>query len=199
MAIPTGPRGSAAGADVLHDGRDRKDVEMGRFRSDRWGAPHAWRPRLVAWTALAMVLPLSSCATMFNGSTQSVPVDSRPARAEVFVDGVSVGFTPIELELPRSRDATIEVRLGDQVRSFVLVSEAQGAMVALDLVPVAAAGSLVFSAAALADSISGGQITTGGYLLGAGLIVASFAPVLVDFGTGAIFRLNPREIVAVFE
>ena len=146
-----------------------------------------------------MLLLLTSCATMFNGATQLVPVDSRPARAEVFVDGVSMGFTPLELELPRNVDAAIEVRLGDQVRSFVLLSETQGAMVALDLVPVAAAGGLVFAAGALGSSIEGGQIATGGYLLGAGLIGASFAPVLVDYGTGAIFRLNPGEIVAVFE
>ncbi len=172
---------------------------MIRSRSDRRSAPAARRPRLIAWAVLALVLPLTSCATMFNGSTQLVPVDSRPVRAEVFVDGRSVGFTPLELELPRNVDATIEVRLGEQVRSFVLLSEAQGAMVGLDLVPVAAAGGLVFAAGALGGSIEGGQITTGGYLLGAGLIGASFAPVLVDYGTGAIFRLNPGEIVAVFE
>jgi hypothetical protein len=120
-------------------------------------------------------------------------------RAEVFVDGVSMGFTPLELELPRNADAAIEVRLGDQVRSFVLLSETQGALVALDLVPAAAAGGLVFAAGALGSSIEGGRITTGGYLLGAGLIGASLAPILVDYGTGAIFRLNPGEIVAVFD
>ena len=104
---------------------------------------------------MALVLLLTACATMFNGSTQLVPVDSRPVRAEVFVDGVSVGFTPLELELPRSVDAEVEVRLGDQVRSFVLSSRAQGAMVGLDLVPVAAAGGLVFAAGALGGSIEG--------------------------------------------
>ncbi len=159
----------------------------------------ARRQRFVVLTVLAMMLPLTSCATMFNGATQLVPVDSRPARAEVFVDGVSMGFTPVELELPRNVDATIDVRLGDQVRSFVLRSETQGAMVGLDLVPVAAAGGLVFAAGALGGSIEGGQITTGGYLLGAGLIGASLVPVVVDYGTGAVFRLNPGEIVAAFE
>jgi hypothetical protein len=172
---------------------------MVRSRSDRWSAPAVQRPRLIAWVVLALVLPLTSCATMFHGATQLVPVDSRPVRAEVFVDGVSMGFTPLELELPRNVDAAIEVRLGDQVRSFVLLSETQGALVALDLVPAAAAGGLVFAAGALGSSIEGGRITTGGYLLGAGLIGASLAPILVDYGTGAIYRLNPGEIVAVFD
>lgn len=77
---------------------------------------------------------------MFNGATQLVPVSSSPERAEVLVDGVSMGFTPVELTLWRNADVTVEVRLGDQVRSFVLPSETQGAMVALDLVPVGVAG-----------------------------------------------------------
>jgi len=168
-------------------------------RSDCRSTSPARRHRPIVLAVLVLVLPLTSCASMFNGATQLVPVDSRPVRAEAYVDGVSAGFTPLELELPRSVDAVVAVRLGDQVRSFVLLSETKGAMVGLDLVPVVAAGGLVFAAGALGGSIEGGQITTGGYLLGAGLIGASFAPVLVDYGTGAIFRLNPGEIVAVFE
>ncbi len=168
-------------------------------RSDGRSSSAALRRRAIVLAVLAMLVLLTSCATMFHGATQLVPVTSRPERAEVFVDGVSLGFTPVELTLPRHTDVTVDVRLGDRVRSFVLQSEAQGAMVGLDLVPVGVAGGLVVFAGALGSSIEGGRVEPGGYLLGAGLLGVSLAPILVDYGTGALFRLRPGEIAAVFD
>ncbi len=83
-------------------------------------------------------------------------------------------------------------------RAIVLRSQAQGAMVGLDLVPVVVAGGLVLGAGALGASL-GGTVEPGGYALAAGLIGVSLAPILVDAGTGALFRLHPGEIVAVFD
>ena len=172
---------------------------MVRLRRSDWRSPAARRQRAIVLAALALLLPLTSCATMFNGATQLVPVTSSPERAEVFVDGVSMGFTPVELTLRRNADVTVDVRLGDRVRSFVLQSETQGAMVGLDLVPVGVAGGLVVFAGVLAASIDGGRVEPGGYALAVGLLGVSLAPIAVDFGTGAMFRLRPGEIVAVFD
>jgi hypothetical protein len=174
-----------------------KEVGMTRSHNDARSPRIALRP--IALAVLALVLPLTSCATMFNGMTQLVPVDSRPEHAEVFVNGASMGLTPVDLRLPRHGDVTVEVRLGAQVRSFLLRSETQGAMVGLDLVPVAAAGGMVVLAGYVGTSVFSGTVEPGGYLLGLGLVGASLAPVVIDYGTGAIFRLNPGEIVAVFE
>ncbi|MBW6454704.1 MAG: PEGA domain-containing protein [Trueperaceae bacterium] len=171
---------------------------MVRYRGSGWSSSATVRQRAVVPAVLAMLLLLTSCATMFNGATQLVPVTSSPERAEVFVDGVSMGFTPVELTLRRNVDVTVDVRLGDRTRSFVLQSETQGAMVGLDLVPVGAAGGLVLFASSLGASL-GGTAQPGAYAFTAGLLGASLAPVAVDFGTGALFRLRPMEIVAVFE
>ncbi len=171
---------------------------MVRFRGSGWSSSAVVRQRAVVTAVLAMLLTLTSCATMFNGATQLVPVSSSPERAEVFVDGVSMGFTPVELTLRRDADVTVDVRLGDRVRSFVLHSETQGAIVGLDLVPVGVAGGLVVFAGALGASL-GGTVQPGGYALAAGLLGLSLAPIAVDYGTGAIFRLRPPEIVAVFD
>lgn len=171
---------------------------MAWTRCDGTNRSGALRHRAIVLGVLAMALPLTSCATMFNGATQLVPVTSQPERAEVFVDGVSMGFTPVELRVPRDADVTVEVRLGDRVRSFVLRSQTQVAMVGLDLVPVAVAGGLVLGAGALGASL-GGTVEPGGYALAAGLIGVSLAPILVDAGTGALFRLRPGEVVAVFD
>jgi hypothetical protein len=157
-----------------------------------------FRPGVVLVALLLAALALTSCATMFNGTTQLVPVTSRPERAEVFVDGVSMGFTPVEVTLPRRGDVTIDVRLGDRVRSFVLQSETQGTMVGLDLVPVGLTGGLVTFFVSLGTTLGGG-VTAEGYVVAAGMIGASLTPILVDYGTGALFRLQPGEIVAVFD
>jgi hypothetical protein len=142
-----------------------------------------------------MLLALSSCAVIFNGTTQTVPVTSLPERAEVFVDGVSAGFTPLELELARNRAYEIDVRLGSQTRSFSLRSDVQGAMVGLDLVPVAVAGGIALAGATFAAALGGSANATAIVaLVGVGLV-----PIGVDFGTGAIYRLDPGEIVAVFQ
>jgi len=172
---------------------------MVRSRSDGRRSPAVPPQRAIVLTVLVLLLPLASCATMFNGTTQLVPVTSRPERAEVFVDGVSMGFTPVELTLRRNADVTVEVRLGDRVRSFVLQSETQGAMVGLDMVPVGLMGGLIVVFGALASGPYDESPSAQFYVASAGLLGASLVPILVDFGTGALFRLRPMEIVAVFE
>ena len=171
---------------------------MVRFRRSDSRSPAALRQRAIGLAVLALLLPLTSCAVMFNGATQLVPVTSSPERAEVFVDGVSMGFTPVELTLRRNADVTVEVRLGDRVRSFTLQSETQGAMVGLDLVPVGVAGGLVLVGSSMGAEL-GGTVQPGAYAFVAGLLGASLVPIAVDFGTGAIFRLRPGEIMAVFD
>ena len=138
-----------------------------------------------------MLVPLASCATLFTGTTQRVPVTSRPERAEVFVDGVSVGFTPVELTLRRNAEYAVDVRLGDRVRSFALLNGVQGAVVIVDLVPVGFAGGLVLLASGF-----GSNADVAGMV---GVLALSAVPALVDYGTGALFQLRPPEIVAVFD
>lgn len=41
------------------------------------------------------------CATVTNGTTQTVPVSSSPSGARVFADGQHVGTTPCQVELSR--------------------------------------------------------------------------------------------------
>jgi hypothetical protein len=151
-------------------------------------------PTIVAVAAVALLS--ASCAVLYSGTTQTVPVTSEPPRAEVFLDGRSQGLTPLVLELERGRDHTVVVRLGLRQRTFVLRSGVQTVPVVLDLVPVAVSGVAV---ASLAGS---------GFFVHAlpdlepvawGLVAATLTPLLVDFGTGAMYQLTPGEVVVAFD
>lgn len=147
-------------------------------------------------STLALLVLLTSCAVMFNGTTQTVPVRSTPSRAEVFVDGEPVGFTPVELELTRGRSHVVTVRYGEQERVFHLVNEIQGGMVALDLVPAAVGGAAALVVCAFYAEYGGGSSCLAPAV---GAIAVGAIPIAVDLGTGAAYRLDHAEIMAVFD
>lgn len=62
-----------------------------------------------ACSVTLVALLLSGGAAIFAPQPQAIPVRSVPAGAEVFVDGVGMGTTPITLELDARR--SYEVRL----------------------------------------------------------------------------------------
>jgi hypothetical protein len=47
---------------------------------------------------------LSSCATLFTGTKQTVQIDSEPPGAKVLVDGIDRGYTPIGVSLKKGSD-----------------------------------------------------------------------------------------------
>jgi len=91
----------------------------------------------------------------------------------------------------RHAEYAIDVRLGDRVRSFALQPETQGAVIGLDLVPVGLTGGLVV--------LDSGLGSTSDVVYAVALLGVAMAPGLLDCGTGALFRLHPSEIVAVFD
>jgi hypothetical protein len=50
---------------------------------------------------ILLVLSLSSCSNMFNGTQQLIPFNSQPQGAEVWIDGEYRGTTPFEVNLRR--------------------------------------------------------------------------------------------------
>ena len=83
---------------------------------------------------LAVALVLSGCATILNGPRQTVTVDSDPAGAEVFDNGLYVGRTPAMLALKRQDSHTLRFRLEGYEDQDLRISRS------LDALPVA--GSL---------------------------------------------------------
>jgi hypothetical protein len=143
-------------------------------------------------------LVLSGCAVLVNGTHQMVPVTSVPERAEVFVDGVSVGFTPIDLRLRRGVDHVVTVRLGERERVVTLTSSVQPLLVAIDVVPIGIAGGLAWAVSfgCALTGFLGGDTSCGGV---AALFVAVGAvPLVVDGATGSFYRLGPDAIAVDF-
>jgi PEGA domain len=72
---------------------------------------------------LALILAAGGCATVFSSSDQSVSFSSGPPGAEVLIDGVPIGFTPVATRFDRDTFATRVVTLrrhGFHPRQFLL-------------------------------------------------------------------------------
>jgi hypothetical protein len=144
---------------------------------------------------------LSSCAVLFNGSNQLIPVSSTPAGAEVFVDGELIGITPLELELARANSHTLLLRSGDLEREIIITNSLNGGVVALDLVPGAIMATLTLLFIPC-DPVSLGGCSVRDdlmpYFVGATLVIGA-PPIAIDAATGAWYELSPGEVFVDFE
>lgn len=65
---------------------------------------------LQKFSSFFLFLFFSSCGTMMNGITQKVKVDSSPSYADLYVDGVFIGKTPIAVELARRDNHILQIQ-----------------------------------------------------------------------------------------
>lgn len=59
---------------------------------------------------LILSISLNSCATLFSGSKEKIELSSEPSGADVYLNGVKNGTTPLELVLQKSKNYIIEFR-----------------------------------------------------------------------------------------
>lgn len=77
---------------------------------------------LSSFTAVICLLQFSSCATIISGNKSPLIIRSEPSGAEVLIDGVSVGRTPLFADIRRMEDH--EIRL--MKAGFVEASQTTG-------------------------------------------------------------------------
>ena len=83
---------------------------------------------------LILSILLSSCATLFKGSTEDINFSSDPGDAKVYVNGVLLGKTPVELNLKTNKTYTIEFKKeGYETRTVVLNNSVVAGYVVLDI------------------------------------------------------------------
>ena len=61
----------------------------------------------IRWFILVLVMVSSGCATILDGSSQPVNIDSSPHGARIYVNGVEVGTTPLSMLMKRSKSTMI--------------------------------------------------------------------------------------------
>lgn len=57
--------------------------------------------------ALFTILFVTGCATIFDGKTQTLTFDSQPSGAEVYINDIKIGVTPLTTEVLRAKDNTL--------------------------------------------------------------------------------------------
>lgn len=86
--------------------------------------------------ASCLAVLLTSCGTLFNGSTQAVSFSSEPPGAKVLVNGLPLGTTPFQMSLDSRRNQNVEFKLdGYESRVVVVTSSLEGGWLVLDIVP----------------------------------------------------------------
>lgn len=76
---------------------------------------------------------LSSCALLFKGESSKVNFKTKPDGAEVIVNGVSYGTTPVEVHLKSDTSYTVELKYHGQTHNLVLQNNVGGLWVVLDI------------------------------------------------------------------
>lgn len=161
---------------------------------------------LVTLILIPSIFLLSSCAVLYNGANQLIPVSSTPQGAEVYVDGELIGITPLDVELARANSHTIMLRLGDLEREIIVTNTLNGGMVALDLAPGAIMLTLLLlpSQTYPEDELNltadwASEMAALLVTIVVGGVMVSATPIVVDAATDAWYELSPGEVFVDFE
>ncbi|RZL19736.1 PEGA domain-containing protein [Pedobacter sp. Leaf250] len=76
--------------------------------------------RIFNIVAISATLMLSSCATIFTGTKQTVNIKTDPPAADIEVDGIKVGVTPMDVTLKKGfTGQTVSLKLlGYEAKTF---------------------------------------------------------------------------------
>lgn len=66
---------------------------------------------LLLFASFGLVLSLISCATIMKGSSQDINFSSNPAGAQIKINGVSMGNTPMVLKLKSGKEHAVKLEL----------------------------------------------------------------------------------------
>ena len=70
---------------------------------------------------LSMVLV--GCATVLSGNSEDIRIQSKPEEAEVIINNIPRGHTPLRLELEKSKSYTIEIKHPDYPPRYITLDK----------------------------------------------------------------------------
>lgn len=96
----------------------------------------------------------SACATIMTGTFQGVEIDSEPSGAEVFVNGDSVGFTPVEVDLDQDTEPYVVLKKEGYANTRVKLKKSINGWLVLDIFTGLVPGMLVDARAGAGKSFN---------------------------------------------
>jgi hypothetical protein len=89
----------------------------------------------IAIVCLVSILFMSGCATLFKGNTERVDMQASPVQADVYINGILMGKTPLQLKLQSKKEYAIEFRAeGYQPRVYNISNKVGAGWVILDVI-----------------------------------------------------------------
>lgn len=89
----------------------------------------------IAIVCLISFLFMTGCATLFKGNTERVNMQASPVQADVYINGIFMGKTPLQLKLASKKEYAIEFRAeGYQPRVYHISNKVGAGWVILDVI-----------------------------------------------------------------
>ena len=154
------------------------------------------KKQIILALIVSCVFFFQSCQTILTGlrTSQRIPVTSKPLGAKITVDGIEVGYAPLELKLDKRKSHTVrierpgynplEIRIARKIPlllSSVFLNWLSGGGVIL-LVPAFFITAAIFPNLSWSDG------------LWRTWIIAGSLGLLADFASGAIYTLSPHQL-----
>ncbi len=92
---------------------------------------------------LTVAVFLGGCATLIQGSSESVRVESEPAGAQVEVDGRPVGETPTTVDLERDQDHRMRLHHAGHETHTVVLQKSRSLWASVNLLNLVIPGVLI--------------------------------------------------------
>jgi hypothetical protein len=139
---------------------------------------------------LTSTLISPNCATLTQKSTQRIPITSSPAGANVSVNGVRKGVTPLQVKVPKNRTGVIRIESPGYNPMEIRIRRTGAYFLIGDVLLGGAAGFLIGWRIFEANDETGDYGTVIWTTIAA--TISSF--FLIDMATGAGFDLNPSNL-----
>ena len=145
---------------------------------------------------VSSVFLFQSCATIIRGTSQKIPVTSNPIGAKIIVDGLEIGYAPLELNLKRKKKVQI-IRIEKQGYNPLEIRITRKTSVGPIIGDLLLGGSMVFVCGLgyFRSDLSNDLPSALGWvcLIGGGILLLT-SPFIVDIISGADHVLSPTEL-----
>jgi len=76
---------------------------------------------------------LTSCATLFKGTSEEINFNSNPVGAEIWIDGIKMGKTPVAFKLSVKKTYVIEFKFQNESKTVNLNNHVGAGWIILDV------------------------------------------------------------------